>query len=60
MTKVRLVQCNIVNNDYQNNTRVKFTLINKLALNKSLDKSINIFSQSLTFLKTYNAEFSGI
>ena len=60
MTKVGLVQCNIVNNDYQNNTRVKFTLINKLALNKSLDKSINIFSQSLTFLKTYNAGFSGI
>ena len=60
MTKVGLVQCNIVNNDYQNNTRVKFTLINKLALNKSFDKSINISSQSLTFLKTYNAGFSRI
>lgn len=60
MTKVGLVQCNIVNNDYQNNTRVKFTLINKLALNKSFDKSINISSQSLAFLKTYNAGFSGI
>lgn len=60
MTKVGLVQCNIVNNDYQNNTRVKFTLINKLALNKSFDKSINISSQSLTFLKTYNTGFLGI
>ena len=54
--EIALVHCNIVNNDYQENLRVLYTLIP----NKSFDKLPDIFPKNFTFLKTFNSEFSYI
>ena len=40
------MHCNIVNNDYQNHSRVLY----KLVLNKSFDQLLDISSKNLTFL----------
>ena len=54
--EVVLVHCNLVNNSYQQYSRVLFTF----APNKQYGQLINISPNSLIFLKTMNTEFSEI
>ena len=52
--EVVLVHCNLVNNSYQQASRVLFTLVP----NRQYDQLISISPNSLIFLKTMNTEFS--
>ena len=54
--EVALVHCNLVNNSYQQHSRVLFTF----APNKQYGQLISISPHSLVFLKTTNTEFSEI
>ena len=54
--EVVLVHCNLVNNNYQQASKVLFTFVP----NKQLGQLITITSHSTTMLKTTNAEFSSI
>ena len=54
--EVVLVQCNLVNNNYQQASKILFTFVP----NKQFSQLINITPHSLTMLKTVNAEFSFI
>ena len=56
ITEVLLVHCNIVNNDYQQNSRVLYTF----APNKSFGQLLDISPQNFILLKTFNSEFSYI
>ena len=50
------VHCNLVNNSYQQHSRVLFTFVP----NKQYGQLISISPHSLVFLKTMNTEFSEI
>ena len=54
--EVDLVHCNLVNNSYQQASRVLFTFVP----NKQYGQLISISPNSLIFLKTINTEFSEI
>ena len=54
--EVVLVHCNLVNNNYQQASKVLFNFVP----NKQLGQLITITPHSLTMLKTTNAEFSFI
>ena len=54
--EVVLVHCNLVNNNYQQASKVLFTFVP----NKQFGQLITITPRSLTILKTTNAEFSFI
>ena len=54
--EVVLVHCNLVNNSYQQASKVLFTFVP----NKQFDQLITITPHSLIMLKTTNAEFSFI
>ena len=54
--EVVLVQCNLVNNNDQQESKVFFTFVR----NKQFGQLITITPYSLTMLKTTNAEFSFI
>ena len=54
--EVVLVHCNLVNNNYQQVSKVLFTFV----LNKQFGQLITITPHSPTMLKTTNAEFSFI
>ena len=54
--EVVLVHCNLVNNSYQQHSRVLFTFV----ANKQYGQLISISPHSLIFLKTMNTEFSEI
>ena len=54
--EVVLVHCNLVNNSYQQASRVLFTFVP----NKQYGQLISISPNSLIFLKTKNIEFSEI
>ena len=54
--EVVLVHCNLVNNSYQQHSRVLFTFVPT----KQYGKLISISLHSLVFLKTMNTEFSEI
>ena len=54
--EVVLVHCNLVNNSYQQHSRVLFTF----APNKKYGQLISISPHSLVFLKTMNMDFSEI
>ena len=54
--EVALVHCNLVNNSYQQASRVLFTFVP----NKQYGQLISISPHSLVFLKTINTEFSEI
>ena len=54
--EVVLVHCNLVNNSYQQASRVLFTFVP----NKQCNQLISISLKSLIFLKTMNMEFSEI
>ena len=50
ITEVVLVHCNILNNNYQHNSRVLCTFVS----NKSFGQLLDISSKSFVFLKTFN------
>ena len=54
--EVVLVHCNLVNNSYQQHSRVLFPFVP----NKQYDQLISISPHSLIFLKTMNTDFSEI
>ena len=54
--EVVLVHCNLVNNSYQQASRLLFTFVP----NKQYGQLISISPNSLIFLKTMNTEFSEI
>ena len=51
ITEVVLVHCNIVNNDYQQDSRVLHTFVP----NKSLESLLEISLTNHIFLKTFNS-----
>ena len=51
-----LVHCNIVNNDYQQDSRVLYTLVP----NKSFRNLLEISPTNHIFLKTFNSEYNEI
>ena len=53
ITEVVLVHCNIVNNDYQQDSRVLCTFV----LNKPFGSLLEMFPANHIFLKTFNSEF---
>ena len=53
ITEVVLVHCNIVNNDYQQNSRVLYTFVP----NKPFGSLLEIFPTNHIFLKTFNSEY---
>ena len=53
ITEVILVRCNIVNNNYQQNSRVLYTFVP----NKSFGELLDISPKNFIFLKTFNSEF---
>ena len=55
-TEVVLIHCNIVNNDYQQDSRVLYTFVP----NKSLGQLLDISPKNVIFLKIFNSEFSYI
>ena len=46
-----LVHCNIVNNNYQHNSRLLYTFV----LNKTFGQLLDILLKCFTFLKTFNS-----
>ena len=56
ITKVVLIHCNIVNNDYQQYSRVLYTFVP----NKSCGQLLDILPKNFLFLKTSDSEFSYI
>ena len=54
--EIVLVHCNLVNNNYQQASKVLFTFVP----NKQFGQSITVTTNSTTMLKTTNAEFSFI
>ena len=56
ITEVVLVHCNMVNNDYQQDSRVLYTFVP----NKSFSSLLNISPSNRIFLKTFNSEYDEI
>ena len=56
ITKVVLVHCNTVNNDYQQNVRVLHTFVP----NKSFGSLLKVPPTNFAFLKTFGSEFQEI
>ena len=56
IAEVVLIQCNIVNNTYQQNSRVMYIF----APNKSFGQLLDISPKKFIFLKTFDSEFSYI
>ena len=54
--EVVLLHCNIVNNDYQQDSRVLYTFVP----NKSVGQLLDISPKYFIILKTFNSEFSYI
>ena len=54
ITEVILVHFNIVNNDYQQDSRVLYTFVP----NKSFGQLLDTSTKKFIFLKTFNSEFS--
>ena len=55
-TEVILIHCNIVNKNYQQDSRVLYTFVP----NKSCGQLLDISLKHFTFLKTFDSEFSYI
>ena len=51
-----MVHCGIVNNDYQQDSRVLYTFVPR----KSFGSLLEIFPMSHIFLKTFNSEYDQI
>ena len=56
ITEVVLVHCNIVNNDYQQDSRVLYTFVP----NKPFGSLLEISPKNHVFLKTFNSEFQAM
>ena len=56
ITEVVLVHCNMVNNDYQQDSRVPHTFVP----NKSFGSLLDICRSNHFFLKTFNSEYNEI
>ena len=56
ITEVVLIHCNVVNNSYQQNSRVLYTFVP----NKSFGELLNISPENFIFLKPFDSEFSHI
>ena len=56
ITEVVLVHCNMVNNDYQHDSRVLYTFVP----NKSFGSLLDISPSNHIFLKTFNSEYDEI
>ena len=56
ITEVVLVDCNMVNNDYQHDSRVLYTFVP----NKSFGDLLDISPSNHIFLKTFNSEYNEI
>ena len=56
ITEVVLVHCNMVNNDYQQDSRVLYAFV----LNKSFGSLQDISPSNHIFLKTFNSEYDEI
>ena len=56
ITELVLVHCNIVNNDYQQDSRVLYTFLP----NKSFGSLLEISATNHIFLKTFNSEYDEI
>ena len=56
ITEVVLIHCNVVNNSYQQNSRVLYTF----TPNKSCGQLLDISPKHFIFLKTFVSEFSYI
>ena len=56
ITEVVLVHRNLVNNDYQQDSRILYTFVP----NKPFDSLLEISPKNHIFLKTYNSEFQEI
>ena len=56
ITEVVLVHCNIVNNDYQQDSRILYTFVS----NKPFGSLLEICPTNHTFLKTFNSEYNEI
>ena len=56
ITELVLMHCNIVNNDYQQDSRVLYTFLP----NKSFGQLLDISPKKFIFFKTFNSEFSFI
>ena len=54
ITEVLLAHCNILNNDSQQDSKDLY----KLIVNNSLGQLLYISPKSITFLKSFNSEFS--
>ena len=53
IVELTLVHCNLVNNDYQQNSRILYTFIP----NKTFGSLLEISPTNHVFLKTFNSEF---
>ena len=53
--EVVLAPCNIVNNDYQEDSRVLYSFI----LNKLFGQSLDILPKNFVFLKIFDSELQG-
>ena len=51
-----LVHCNLVNNDYQQDSRILFTFVT----NKTFGSLLEISQTNQVFLKTFNSEFKEV
>ena len=56
ITEVVLVHCNMVNNDYQQDSRAFYTFVP----NKSFGALLDISPTNHVFLKTFNSEYNEI
>ena len=56
IAEVVLIHCNVVNNSYQQNSRVLYTFVP----NKSFGQLLDISPENFIFLKTFDSEFSYI
>ena len=56
MVEVVLVECNLVDNPYQQKSEVLYTF----TPNKSYEYLLNVEPSNLLFLKTFNTEFDDI
>ena len=56
ITEVVLVHCNMVNNDYQQESRVLYTFVP----NKSFGSLLDISPSNHIFLKTFNSQYDEI
>ena len=56
ITEEVLIHCNVVNNSYQQNSRVLYTFVP----NKSFGQLLDISPENFIYLKTFDSEFSYI